>query len=205
MKNIFFQKGSIGLVMLVIVLSVVILGGAIGGALYYTKIKNENLSRTRDPARAGKSQNDNAKSKIEETESAPTASVIPSETEESLAGLTNETADWQIYNGKYYSSKYNFKYPKNYRISNFTQESFSVARLDDDILSEIFRISFSACSIPNNFEQVENNIAINEYNYNGYLKLPNNNGCLAIDSMAGLEIEDNTIFDQILSTFKFTE
>ena len=195
MKNIFFQKGSIGLVVLVIVLSVVILGGAIGGALYYTKSQNTNL----------KSQNDNAKSKIEETESAPTASVIPSETEESLAGLTNETADWQIYNGKYYSSKYNFKYPKNYRISNFTQESFSVAMLDDDILSEIFRISFSACSIPNNFEQVENNIAINEYNYNGYLKLPNNNGCLAIDSMAGLEIEDNTIFDQILSTFKFTE
>ncbi|TSC92716.1 MAG: hypothetical protein CEN89_502 [Candidatus Berkelbacteria bacterium Licking1014_7] len=42
MKNIFYKKGSIGLVVLVIILSVVILGGVVGGAWYYTKIQNEN-------------------------------------------------------------------------------------------------------------------------------------------------------------------
>jgi len=35
MKNIFSKKGSVGSVVLVIVLSVVILGGVVGGALYY--------------------------------------------------------------------------------------------------------------------------------------------------------------------------
>lgn len=57
MKIISFQKGSIGLVVLVIVLSLVILGGVVGGAWYYTKSQNANL----------KSQNDTEKIKTEES------------------------------------------------------------------------------------------------------------------------------------------
>ena len=199
MKNIFDKKGSIGsvgLVVLVIVLSVVILGGVVGAAWYYTKLQNSN----------NKSQTNF------NNPNSNTASVIPTEAEESLTDETgadtitpDPTADWKTYSGEYYPSKYNFKYPENYRVSSSSQDIALIARLDDDILSKIFEISFSACSAPNNFQLVENNITINHYNYNDYLKLPNNNGCLSIDIKEGLATEDKANFGQILSTFKFTE
>ena len=106
MKIISFQKnstGSVGLVILVIILSVVILGGVVGGAWYYTKSQNSNNKSQTNP----KSQNSN------------TASVIPTEAEESLTDETgadttthDPTADWKTYENTKYG--YTIKYPKEW-------------------------------------------------------------------------------------------
>ncbi|PIR27619.1 hypothetical protein CO101_00525 [Candidatus Berkelbacteria bacterium CG_4_9_14_3_um_filter_39_23] len=96
MKNISFQKGSIGLVVLVIVLLMVILSGV---AWYYMKSQNANL----------KSQNDNAKSKVGEAEE---ISVIPPEAEESLSGETLDND--KLYKVAYKNSgtDFNFQFVK---------------------------------------------------------------------------------------------
>ena len=123
MKNIFFQKGSIGLVVLVIVLSVVILGGAIGGALYYTK-----------------SQNDNEKSKT-------ISSVIPTATEESLSGTTtptatttatDPTADWQTYTNEEYG--FSFKYPEGWEYKTISKNQIEFNQIGNKLIVETSEI-----------------------------------------------------------------
>jgi len=231
MKNISFQKGSIGLVVLVIVLLMVILSGV---AWYYMKSQNANL----------KSQNDNAKSKVGEVGE---TSVIPTEVEESLSDETETTITtttdptanststdlsmegWQSYTDNHFNVS--FKYPPD-----VTPEEWRLGVVILDILKDS-SLSFVADdlkttgwtiygNIPQKTISINDNIKFhriiyqsedtnNKFKYwyfawiDNYPKKDNADQAIRfVSALIAEQTELNSkylIFDQILSTFKFTQ
>ena len=233
MKIISFQKGnvgSVGLVVLVIVLSVVILGGVVGGGWYYQSQTSKS-----------KSQNDNEKSKVGEVGE---TSVIPTEAEESLSGetvtdtatTTDPTANWKTYTNEEYG--FNFKYPNTYSVLeskgnlltvniNYPTDGLSMG-ITVGVRSDTILNFTRDLTISSGFTEKSNKTIANkqwkayEYNprndvnatdqsntLNYYLEYANKLYYIVGNTKKySNEITDEEvqqIFAQILSTFKFTE
>lgn len=201
-----------GFAPIVTILGIIVIFGAVGGAYYFGQ------SSTKLPASSSQVPVATSQTPISPTQPIAKTTISPT------SAIVDETANWKIYQNEIY--KFSLKYPDVYKTDvseapdNQTHENVSSLRLlgpvsTVEIFAENNNSGLSLSDWVTKYAKLDtkNAKSITIDNQSGYRFIGNNMG--AVYSLVYLKKdkiiywmqivpEDNQIFDQIISTFKFT-
>lgn len=197
--------------------------GAVGYGIYYLKTQKSNV----------KSQNDNSKVKNVETPTTPVATPTPI-TQQPIATTTPDpTADWKTYENKDYG--FSFKYPRDWEYNVVSNKQVELNKIGKRLVvegSDMYTIGLFISNgmedsidglytdliadTPKEAQATINKSVINSYSVvivdtylqiqTYFLKNKISYSFVIPKVMSTSEFnESKSIYDQILSTFKFTD